>query len=144
MMIKYYAMGFGLSVSGFLHSLSAVTSPQRSIMSWKLSNCIRSPRSHDMLTWSPPCATSGQDITMQTWTMHSLLDSDNALLLEGIISTWCWSWTYGSWKNDVANDAPGIEKKRKQAEKNKHEKGKDFIVLVPNGTWSYVSGMDKW
>ena len=38
MMKKYYAMGFGLSVSRFLHSLSAVTCLQRPIMCWKLSN----------------------------------------------------------------------------------------------------------
>ena len=85
---------------------------------------------------------------MQTSTTESLLDNDNALLTNGIIS---------SGAGDGHTTAPDgttilpqdISKKTKQTGnsklkgKDKQEKGNHFIVL-PKGLGQVLGGVDKW
>ena len=95
-------------------------------------------------------ASSGQDshITTQTST-ELLLDNDNALLVNGILSSDAGDEHTAS-EETMSQTAPeDVEQqikeaeKRKVKEKNKQEKGKHFIVL-PRGLGHVLGGVDKW
>lgn len=95
-------------------------------------------------------ASSGQDshITTQTST-ESLLDNDNALLVNGILSSDAGD-EHTTSEETMSQTAPeDVEQqikeaeKRKVKEKNKQEKGKHFIVL-PRGLGHVLGGVDKW
>ena len=94
---------------------------------------------------------SGQSshVTTQTSTTELLLDNDNALLLNGIISPNVGD-EHTAPEGTMSQTTPqDIEKQVKQAEKNKlkgknkQEKGKHFIVL-PRGLGLVLGGVDKW
>ena len=90
----------------------------------------------------------GSHITMQTSTTESLLDNDNALLVNGIISSSDvdeHTTSEGAMSQTTPQD---IEKQIRQAEKkakhkDKKEKGKHFIVL-PRGLGHVLGGVDRW
>jgi hypothetical protein len=87
---------------------------------------------------------------MQTST-ESLLDNDNALLINGIISSGAGDeHTASEVGTAISQTTPqDIAKQIKQnggsklKEKNKEEKGKHFIVL-PKGLGLVLGGIDKW
>lgn len=99
-----------------------------------------------------PASEQSSHITMHTSsTTESLLDNDNALLVNGVIPS-------GVGEEHTAREvettksqttSQDIEKQIKQTktskskEKNKQEKGKHFIVL-PKGLGQVLGGVDKW
>jgi hypothetical protein len=93
----------------------------------------------------------GSRITTQTSTTESLLDNDNALLANGMISSGAGDeHTAPEGTTSQATPQPeDVEKQIKEAEKtkvkekNKQEKGKHFIVL-PRGLGNVLGGVDKW
>lgn len=94
-----------------------------------------------------PASGQGSHIATQTSTTESLLDNDNALVLNGIISSGVGD-EHISPEGTISQMTPqDIEKEIKQAEKkklkDKKEKGKHFIVL-PRGLGHVLGGVDKW
>ena len=95
-----------------------------------------------------PTSGQGSRITMQTSTTESLLDNDNALLVNGIISgvsdehTATEGTVSQTTHQDIEKQTKEVEKS-KLKEKNKQEKGKHFIVL-PRGVGHVLGGVDKW
>ena len=134
MMIKYDAIRFGLSVSRFLHSLSAVTSLQRPIMCWKLSN--EQLHSIPKVSWH----ANLKPTLCHVWTKYYNTNIDDG---------------FASWQQQClalgrhyfhlvlvmnirllkerCHKRRSRYRKIKQAEKNEQDKGKHFIVLVPKG-----------
>ena len=96
-----------------------------------------------------PASGQGSHITMQTSTTESLLDNDNALLVNGIISSDVDEHTApeGTMSQTTPQDIAAKQTKQggksKLKEKNKQEKGKHFIVL-PKGLGLVLGGIDKW
>ena len=94
---------------------------------------------------------SGQSsrITMETSTTESLLENDNALLVNGIISSDVadeHTAPEGTMSQTMPQDIAKEVKqggKSKSKEKKKQEKGKHFIVL-PKGLGLRLGGIDKW
>jgi len=96
----------------------------------------------------PPSGQSSH-ITMQTVTSReTLLDNDNALLVNGIISSGIGDGSPSSSSEPTSQVAPQDSAKQaeKNKEKNKQEKprvGRHFIVL-PRGLGIALNGIDKW
>ena len=95
-----------------------------------------------------PASGQGSHITMQTST-ETLLDNDNALLVNGIISSGVGDEHTAPEGTMLQTTPQAIAKqinqtgKSKPKEKNKQEKGKHFIVL-PKGLGLVLGGIDKW
>ena len=97
---------------------------------------------------SQPASGQGSHTTTQTST-ESLLDNDNALLVNGIISSGAGDENSASEETTSQTVPQDVEKQIKEAEKKKvkekkkQDKGNHFIVL-PRGIGHVLGGVDKW
>ena len=93
-------------------------------------------------------------ITLQTSTTESLVENDNALVMNGIISSGVGDehtvpegTVSQTPPQDIAKEVKQggkfKHKEKKKVEKKKQEKGKHFIVL-PKGLGLRLGGIDKW